>query len=63
MPVVKVTKTVLAQTYIGVVFIRSVSDTIFAISFLPKRPQTTWRTAAVHSLRNTGLDSIATYLL
>jgi hypothetical protein len=32
------TKAVLAQTRISVFFIRSVSDTIFAMLFLPKPP-------------------------
>jgi len=32
------TKAVLAQTCMGVFFIRSVSDTIFAMLFLPKPP-------------------------
>jgi hypothetical protein len=35
------TKTVLAQTCMGVLFIRSVSDTIFAIIFFPTPPRTT----------------------
>jgi hypothetical protein len=35
------TKAVLSQTYMGVFFIRSVSDTIFAMLFLPKLPLTT----------------------
>jgi hypothetical protein len=37
------TRTVLAQTCVGVFFIRSVSDTIFAVPFLPKPPRTTVR--------------------
>jgi hypothetical protein len=36
------TKAVLEQTCMGVVFIPSVSETIFAIIFLPKRPWTTY---------------------
>jgi hypothetical protein len=45
------TKVVLAQTCMGVFFIRSVSDTIFARLFLPKTP-------ADHRLRNNGLEGI-----
>jgi hypothetical protein len=41
MPVVKVIMAVLAQTYMGAFFFRSVSDTIFAVLFLLKLPQTT----------------------
>jgi hypothetical protein len=37
-PVVKGTKAVLAQTHMGAFFIRSVSDKIFAMLFLPKPP-------------------------
>jgi hypothetical protein len=37
------TKTILTQTCVRVFFIRSVSDTIFVIIFLPKPPRTTWR--------------------
>jgi hypothetical protein len=37
------TKAVLAQICVGVFFIYSVSDTIFAMSFLPKPPRTTGR--------------------
>jgi hypothetical protein len=32
----------LAQTCVGVFFIRAVSDTIFAMPFLPKPQRTTW---------------------
>jgi hypothetical protein len=35
------TKAVLVQTCMGVFFIRSVSDTIIAMLFLPRPPQTT----------------------
>jgi hypothetical protein len=45
-----------AQIRMGVFFIRSVSDTIFAMLFLLKPMQTTWQTATDHSLRNDGLD-------
>jgi len=49
------TKAVLAQTCMGVFFIRSVSDIIFAMLFLPKPPATAadHRWSADHSLRNT----------
>jgi hypothetical protein len=49
------TKEVLAQICVSTVFIRSVSDAIFAITFLPKPPRTSRLTAADHSLRNTDL--------
>jgi hypothetical protein len=56
---VKVTKAVLSQTGMGVSFIGSVSDKIFAmLIFLQNRLWTTWRTAADHNLRNTGLESV-----
>jgi hypothetical protein len=42
------TKTVSAQTCLGVFFIRSVSDTIFAVLFLPKPSRIIWRSDADH---------------
>jgi hypothetical protein len=41
----------------GIFFILSVSDTIFAMPLLPKQPRTTWRTTADHSLRSTYIGS------
>jgi hypothetical protein len=41
------TRTVLVQTCVGVFFVRSVSDTIFAVPFLPEA-------ASDHSSRNAG---------
>jgi hypothetical protein len=41
-------KKILSQTCVDVFFICSMSDTIFAIVFLPKPPRTTWRTATDH---------------
>jgi hypothetical protein len=35
-------KAVLAQICMGLIFSRSVSDTVFVMSFLPKPPRTTW---------------------
>jgi hypothetical protein len=58
----RLTKAVLAQTCMGIIFISSMSNTIFTMFFLPKQPLTTWRTAADHqwsvdhSLRNTASD-------
>jgi hypothetical protein len=48
----------------AIVFIHSVLDTIFAMLFLLKSPQTTWLTAkdlrwsVDHSLRNAGLEDM-----
>lgn len=53
-PLVKVTETVVAQTYMGVLFNRSVSNTIFAMPFF----QISWRTSADHTLRNTAVRYI-----
>jgi hypothetical protein len=50
-PVVTVTKAVLAQTCMGVFFIRSVSDTMFAVILLPKPP-------ADHSLKHTAVQFV-----
>jgi hypothetical protein len=48
------TKAVLAQPCMGVFFVRSVSDTIFAMIFLPKPPADR-RWCADHSFSNADL--------
>jgi hypothetical protein len=74
-PVIKVTKIALAQTCMGVFFIRSVSDANSATFFLPKPPanrrgpRANWRTAtnhrlsADHNFRNTDIIAVELHII